>query len=394
MDTKGKDSLTDKHQLSKNACLIPSKISDDVSNLDYCKKLLSECQSRYECLFENWLMGIFITDSKGYILECNQTFNNMFGYESNELLNKSVEILFHPEYRDQTVKYKSQINQKEKTSIETILIRKDGTPLTVEIFGTQFIYHESIGVLNVVRNIIERKQIEFAHLSRLSTLDEMVTNLAHELNQPLGAISNFAQGCIRRLQNGNGNHHELINAIQQIIKQSERAANIIQRIRHFVSNGKLKFVKFSLNEMIKESINFLEAEAKQTQTKIETDFSNKIPSIYADKIQLEQVLINIIKNAIEAVKECPLDERKVMIKTHPINSNTVEISISDQGIGLDKEIRNKIFEPFFTTKANGMGMGLAISKTIIESHGGELSLCSKKTKGACFKILLPIRQEM
>lgn len=361
-----------------------------------CQKTASlpvlEHYKNQHCILEKAKECIVITDQKGTVLACNHSCEKMFGYIKSELFKRTVKQMIHPEYRDRWVPFKRQIDQRGHVFFEGIAVRKDGTPLPIEFFGIPIVYGDQPAVLNIIRNNIERKKIEFSNHSRLNMLNEMASSLAHELNQPISAIVNYSQGCIRRLVENSYKPEELIIAIERVIKQAERAAEIIQRLRGFVCYGQLKYARFDLNDAIREAINLLISEYQSLDIKIRTHLSVKVPKIYADKIQIEQMIINIIKNAIEAVQNCQPKNKIVHVETQWKENGFIEILVCDRGVGVDKKTMKHMFDPFFTTKAQGMGLGLAISRTIIEAHGGKLSMTLDAKKGTCFQVKIPIEQ--
>jgi len=232
-------------------------------------------------------------------------------------------------------------------------------------------------------------QSELVHVCRLSTMGEMSTGLAHELNQPLSAIVNFANGCVRRMQSGTGGEEELLNAMVQITAQAERAGEIIKRLRAMVTKRPHDQEIVNLNHLILEVASFTEYEANRHRVEITLELSEQALAVKVDLVQIEQVLLNLVRNAIDAMKVVPSEGRKLLIKTQRIDTTKVEAIVQDNGPGIAPETIKHLFDAFFSTKESGMGMGLPISKKIVEAHFGELRVESNPGLGARFQVILP-----
>lgn len=232
-------------------------------------------------------------------------------------------------------------------------------------------------------------QQELIHVSRLSTMGEMATGLAHELNQPLSAITNYANGSVRRLQASGHGTEDILYALGQISAQAGRAGEIIRRLRALV--GKQAPVRrvADINEVIREVCSFVEFDAGRAGVEIRLKFAIEKLPVKIDVVQIEQVLLNLIRNALDALWEIPEDERSLMIQTHCLEGRWVQIQVLDSGPGIRDEDMDKLFEPFFSTKESGMGMGLVISRTIIEDHNGSITVERRAAGGTCFSIVLP-----
>ncbi len=237
----------------------------------------------------------------------------------------------------------------------------------------------------------KRQQLEMAHMSRLLSVGEMATELAHEVNQPLATIINYCNGTFRRLDEGQITEiGQVTRAMELISAQAKRAAEIIKRMRRFVRRTEFQRVSFPINETCIEVTRFLNQEAIDHDIRFEFDLDEANPIIEADRLQIEQVLLNLIRNAIEAYSECLLSPRPVKIRTR-IEGRRLQVSVSDQGPGIREEQQKTLFEPFSTTKDNGLGMGLSISHTIIESHSGRLWVESDGKSGTTFHFQLPLK---
>ena len=234
-------------------------------------------------------------------------------------------------------------------------------------------------------------QAELAHVARLSTMGEMASGLAHELNQPLSAINTYVQGCIRRINMGTDDPKEIVNALQLTAQQAERAGGIIRRLRSFVRKGESHKTYSEINHLVNEVTSFLEIQLKNRNVNLKLELEDNLPPVLADIIQVEQVLINLLRNAIEAMPD--LESPTILVSTQLLNHNLIELCVIDSGHGISKDKLKRIFNPFFTTKSSGMGMGLSISRSIIEAHNGKLYARNNAEQGARFCFTLPITKE-
>jgi len=240
-------------------------------------------------------------------------------------------------------------------------------------------------------NLQQQKRLE--QTSRLITMGEMASSLAHELNQPLSAIANYCAGCIKRMQAGNYRFEDLLAAMQKAGDQAERAGKIIRRMRDMVKKSDPKCLPVSLPELIDEARAFADIEAQRSGTQISVHLPENLPRIVVDRIMIEQVLLNLIKNGIEAMVDVPFDRRQLTIQAHVVDERLLEIAVTDQGHGLAEEDVERIFAPFYTTKQEGMGIGLAICRSIIEFHQGRLWVEAGRDGGTIFRFTVPIEEK-
>jgi two-component system, LuxR family, sensor kinase FixL len=239
---------------------------------------------------------------------------------------------------------------------------------------------------------LQRHQADVAHVSRLSTMGELATGLAHEINQPLSAIRNYANGCVRRLRNCPTTASELLEAVEQIAIEAHRAAEIIRRLRRFVEKGRHDRRTVDVNELVREVLQLTAFNTRQHGVAPKLALAEGLPSVFGDSIQLEQVILNLLRNALEAMDNQPPAHRELSLESrlHEQNRHLLEIVVRDTGTGFPAADVDRIFDPCFTTKANGLGMGLTISRSIVESHGGRLWADPSPTGGAVFRLTLPV----
>ncbi len=255
--------------------------------------------------------------------------------------------------------------------------------------------------VQVAADITDRKHIDEVNLqqqkrleqtSRLITMGEMASSLAHELNQPLSAIANYCAGCVKRMQAGNYKLDDLLIAMQKASSQAERAGKIIRRMRDMVKKGDPNRQPIALPELIDEARAFADIEAQRTGTQIIVDIPEDLPRIVVDRIMIEQVLLNLVKNGIEAMNDIPVERRQLRLLARLVDERMMEVTVSDQGHGLAAEDVEKIFAPFYTTKPEGMGIGLAICRSIIEFHQGRLWVSPRRDGGTEFHFTVPTEE--
>ncbi|GGO81315.1 hypothetical protein GCM10011348_20060 [Marinobacterium nitratireducens] len=235
----------------------------------------------------------------------------------------------------------------------------------------------------------KRQQQEMAHMSRLLSVGEMATGLAHEINQPLAAILNYCRGTLRRVEEEQKLAPELaLQTMERITGQARRAAEIVKRLRSFVRRTEYQRIEFSINDSCREVAGFLNQEASDNGIDFEFELAPEDPKVCADRIQIEQVLLNLMRNAIEAYADCDRTRRPVTIATRSDNGR-IDVIVSDRAGGIDADTLQRLFDAFYTSKPGGLGMGLQISRTIIETHGGQLWAESDGCDGTQFQFQLP-----
>jgi PAS domain S-box-containing protein len=239
------------------------------------------------------------------------------------------------------------------------------------------------------RERLREAQADLAHASRMTTMGELTASLAHEVNQPITAAVNGASTCIRWLTREDPDLGEAREAALGVVRNAKRAADIINRIRSILKKGESKRQLADVNELIQEMIALLRSETNRYSISVRTDLDAHLPKVMADSVQVQQVLMNLIMNGIDAMKDVDR-ERELAIRSRRAEDQQLIISVSDSGVGLPPEQTDKIFDPFFTTKLHGIGMGLRISRSIVESHGGRLWAADNSPQGASFTFTLPI----
>jgi two-component system sensor histidine kinase DctS len=235
-------------------------------------------------------------------------------------------------------------------------------------------------------------QQELAHVLRRSTMGEMAAVFAHEVNQPLSAIISYAKGCVHRLRAGSWSPEALLPALDEIVSQAVRAGEIIRRMRHFVGKGELQRQSLDLNDLVNEVLHFVTAEAREHDVRLHVELAADLPSLEGDGVQIEQVILNLLRNALEAIYEDPGPQPLLTVCTRRVGGN-VEVAVCDSGAGLRPDIAADVFEPFVTSKSAGLGMGLSICRSIIDAHGGRVWSTANPDRGMTFYFTLPLRRD-
>jgi PAS domain S-box-containing protein len=343
--------------------------------------------------------AIVSKDLNGIITSWNKGAERLFGYAAEEAVGQNITLIIPLDRRDEERAIIERLKRGERVDhFETVRMRKDGSLLDVAltISPMKDAAGRIVGASKLARDITERKrseealrqaQADLAHLSRVTTMSELTASLAHEIRQPISAAMTNAKTCLRWLGRDDPNLTEGREAAARVIKDVARAADIISRISLLFKKGALEQELVDVNEVIREMIVLLRSEANRYSISIRTDLAENLPKVMADRVQLQQVFMNLMLNGIDAMKEAP-GEGELLIKSEASDAQLL-ISVSDTGVGLPPEQADQIFKAFFTTKDNGTGMGLPISRSIIESHGGRLWATGVPGSGATFQFTLP-----
>jgi C4-dicarboxylate-specific signal transduction histidine kinase len=247
--------------------------------------------------------------------------------------------------------------------------------------------------LKLAEERIRMHERELAHVDRLNIVGEMASSIAHEINQPLGAVANCAQACLRMVSSDNYDTEKLLSALNLANKQAQRAGRIVRQIRDFARKDTRQHDLIDLRGLIDETAAFFQPKAREYGTAVSVQVADDLPKICGDRIQIEQVMLNLMFNGIEAMQEAGSSPKELQISCTLLDGAKVDVMIKDTGPGIDSKTAERIFEPFFTTKMQGTGLGLAISRTIIESHTGHLWVEVDTNDGAVFHFTLPVAEE-
>jgi C4-dicarboxylate-specific signal transduction histidine kinase len=234
---------------------------------------------------------------------------------------------------------------------------------------------------------------QLAHLSRVGAMGEMASLIAHEVNQPLAAILTYTQACLRLLQGHPELPPEVVEAMRSAASEAERAGEVIRHLRSFVRKGHGHHAEADLNQVVSEAVALADLEARRENVRLMFEPSRELAPVRVDRVQVEQVVLNLVRNSIEALRDVERGPREVQVRTAQLPMRRIEVSVHDSGPGIAPRMAERIFEPFYSTKAEGMGIGLAICRSIVENHGGRLWLDGGHGAGATFRFQLPAAGE-
>lgn len=347
--------------------------------------------------------GIILVDDRGRIVLVNSHVEKLFGYRREELVDKLVDVLVPERFASQHPGHRAKFlaaptSRAMGAGRELFARRKDGSEFPVEIGLNPIQTPDGVLVLAAIVDISARKladaealrhREEVGHLSRVAAMGELAASIAHELNQPLvGIVSNAAAGQ-RFIDRGNVDVREFRELLADIVADGRRAGEVIRGIQGMVKKGAPVRQQINLNDLVINVVQIVKPNAMLQSCEVETLLEPNLPAIEADPIQLQQVLLNLCINAFDAMREVPVGRRKVVIATERNGDNAIRTSVRDYGVGIPEEARERVFEQFFTTKDKGLGMGLAIVRSIIESHGGTIAAENADRGGARFQFTLP-----
>ena len=345
--------------------------------------------------------AIMITDRDRYIEYVNPSFESLTGYTKDEVIGHKSYFLRSGLHDRKFYDELWQVIGKGKVYRGILVNRKKDGSLYYEQKTISPLRDEEgrithfISAGHDITDLVEAEeknrahQAELAHVARLSTLGEMTSGLAHELNQPLCAITTYAQTCMHILQDGECSPEKVRYGLEQVVKQAELAGAIFRRLRDFSRKGEIRREPVCLNEVVKEVVDFVTAEVQQKLVRLHWKAPAEISNVMADAIQVEQVLLNLVRNAIDVVAGLDTSRREITISVSEDTDEWVTVEIRDQGCGCPPEMADRLFEPFVTSKPEGLGIGLSISQSIVEAHGGRLWLAENSEHGAVFRFTLP-----
>ncbi len=375
-------------------------ISEDITQAKQVASELKETEIRFQTLFNSAADCVFVFDRDGKILEANRYACEHTGYEKREIVGENIRKLFTKESQDTCDCSFLDLRERGYSRVDIEVACKDGRRLQMECMATGV--PDETGnfttFLNIQRDVTEKKkaeengrqqQREMAHVMRLSTMGEMASGIAHELNQPLAALVSYC-GTAETLANSlSSPPPELLDVLERAREQAHRASQIIRHLRDFVSKGGEHREPVNLDQTIEEMISFIKPELKNCHVTVEHRPGATGCHVMADKVQIEQVLINLLRNSLDAIQSSGNTSGKVVIKTTLLPDKVIETTVTDNGPGIAVDMAGRLFNPFHTSKASGMGMGLSISRSIIEAQGGKLWADEKYRGGAIFGFSIP-----
>jgi two-component system sensor kinase FixL len=417
-------------------------IARDISDLKRAEEVLRASEARARAVFELAGDAIIRIDERGTIESFNPAAERMFGWPAAEIVGRNVAALMPPPFSCEHDSYlatylQTGVPKMIGTTRELVGLRRDGTAFPIEVTISEVRIGDQRTFTGIVRDVTERRQAQqaleeaksalerrvvehtaelvaaneqlrremneraraeerhrelqaqLAHAARLSSLGEMAAELAHEINQPLSAIANFVFGTLRRLTAGTISVEVIRPTLETIGREAKRAAEVVRRTKDFVRKQPPCHVPLALNALVDEALAITEYECREFQVRVHKHLAPDLPRVAGDEVQLRQAVVNLVLNALEALKSVPAENRSLTLTTE-WGGGQVTLGVTDTGPGMEPAVVERIFEAFFTTKPKGLGLGLTISRSIIESHGGRLWVQSLPGQGTSFFFTLPI----
>jgi PAS domain S-box-containing protein len=387
--------------LEQTSALMDSNLdlTRKIAELEHSRRQVREREAKLNAIFNASIEGIITVNASGIIQSTNAAVVTIFGYSDGELPGCSINKLM-------STAHKHDLNGYLQTKVSGVIgqirevegLRKDGSLVPLDISLVEFSIDGADYFTGIVRDVSLRKQQEqqekehlneLAHVSRLCLIGEMGSGIAHEVNQPLTAIANYTQACLRFIDVEKPDLDKLSNILFKTHQQALKAGQIIHRMKDFASHRRLHRSDTDINALIRDAASLCARDLKKNNIKLKLELAKDLPEVAIDDVQIEQVLLNMIRNSLDALKaRSPEIARQLSIQTRL--NHGIEVRVKDNGLGIAEAQKEKILMPFFTTKSSGMGMGLSISRSIIDAHDGDLSFNSKLGAGTTFYFTLPI----
>jgi two-component system sensor kinase FixL len=350
--------------------------------------------------------SLIVIDERGIIEQVNRATTRMFGYKPDELLGQNISMLMSG---TDFARHDNYLNRYRKTGNKRIIgkgrevqaLRKDGTQFPADIAVGEVKTTEYVRFVGLIRDLTTQRGVEeealrqreeMVNVSRLGLMGEMAAAMAHELNQPLTAIANYASASARLLEQDPENIADVREVLVEIANLAHRAGEVIQRTREFTRSGEPARAIMHLKEVANPIRSLAELDTKANNIRLLWSIPGDLPLIEVDPVQIQQVMLNLIRNAVDAMQDTDPEKREITLRAKLTAPHEIRLEVMDQGHGVSEEAAHDLFNAFFTTKAGGMGMGLAICRTIIRSHGGELGFRNNQgagTAGATFFFTIP-----
>jgi len=349
--------------------------------------------------------AFIVSKENGVIERFNKSAEIMFGYSAEEVEGENMNILMAAHDRKHHDQYLSRYRKTGKKKVigigrEVVARRKDGSEFPADIAVGEVHGPDGRRFIGLVRDLTEireaqtqsfRQRQEMLNTSRLSTMGEMAAAMAHELNQPLSAIANYSAACLRMIKSGNHDPEVISEALEKVNHQAHRASEVIRRTRDFTRATETRREATTVGEIVAEVKPLAELDAHANNIAVDYRIADNLPEIEVDSLQIQQVLLNLLRNAVDAMHDVQPEHRVIVVSSRYTAPGELSIVVTDQGSGITQQDAEKLFNPFFTTKRTGMGMGLAICRTIAETHNGSLEFRRNPDRGVSFALTLPTR---
>ena len=372
----------------------------DITERKAAEIALRESELRWRSIVDTVPDAIIVIDSTGSVESFSPAAERLFGYAAKDVIGRNVKMLMPQPYRDAHDGYLSRYmrtRERRIIGIGRIVVgqRKSGETFPMELAVGEFASPSGNFFTGFVRDLTERQeaerriedlQTELLHASRLSVMGQMASTMAHELNQPLTAVTNYLEAGRHLISLGRAEPERIADLMEKAVAQAQRAGEVIRQLRQFVSKGETERSSQSLNQLVEEALALGLVGARQSGVRVSLELDHALPSVVVDPVQIQQVVLNLVRNAVEAMEE--VERRELMIATR-ITGELIEASVADTGPGIAPELADRLFQPFVTTKKTGMGLGLSICREIVEAHHGHLTVAPRPGGGTVFSLTLP-----
>jgi PAS domain S-box-containing protein len=363
-------------------------------------RYLAEREAKIRRLVDANIIGIYIWELEGRILEANEAFLRIVGYDREDLVAGRIRWteLTAPEWRARFPRQHAELKMTGTIQpYEKQYLRKDGSRVPVLVGDASFEETGNQGVTFVLdltegrraKEAVREVQMELAHANRLATMGQLTASIAHEVNQPIAATVTDAQAALRWLRRRPPDLEEVRQTLDRIVENGSRASKVIDHIRALIKKAPPRKDRLEINGAVREVLELTRGEAAKNGVSVQTHLADGLPLIEGVRVQLQQVVLNLIMNAVEAMSGVSDGMRELMITTGKVETNGVVVTVRDSGPGLAPVSVELIFDAFYTTKPAGLGMGLSICRSIIEAHGGRLWLTANQPRGAIFQFTVP-----
>jgi PAS domain S-box-containing protein len=363
-------------------------------------------EDRWKRIFDNSAVGISVVDLKGRFVMANSAYQRMVGFTEDELREKTYLDVILPDFQPLNIALMTELldGRREQFNIEKQCRRKDGRLIWVRN-NVSFLPGADgapRNIMSIVEDISERKaaeeslqhtQARLSHAAEVATAAELSASIAHELNQPLSGIITNANTCLRMLDAEPPNVHGALETARRTIRDGNRASEVIRRLRALFSKSTLAIENVDLNEATREVIALSSSRLKKDQVVLRAELANGLPQVTGNRVQLQQVILNLLQNASDAMSAVDDRPRQLVVRTERDEDDGVRLSVQDTGVGFDPAAATQLFDAFYTTKNDGMGVGLSVSRSIIEGHRGHLWATPNDGPGATFSFYIPGRSK-
>ncbi|HTQ33323.1 MAG TPA: PAS domain S-box protein [Stellaceae bacterium] len=372
----------------------------DITERRAAEIALRESELRWRSIVDTVPDAIIVIDATGTVESFSPSAERLFGYAAGEVVGRNVKMLMPQPYRGAHDGYLARYvrtGERRIIGIGRIVVgqRKGGETFPMELAVGEFASPSGNFFTGFVRDLTDRQdaerriedlQTELLHASRLSVMGQMASTMAHELNQPLTAVTNYLEAGRQLIALGAAAPERLADLMAKAVAQAQRAGEVIRQLRQFVSKGETERRTQSLNQLVEEALALGLVGARQSGVRVILELDHDLPPVEVDPVQIQQVVLNLVRNAVEAMEE--VDRRELTVATHATGT-MVEASVGDTGPGIAPELADRLFQPFVTTKKTGMGLGLSICREIVEAHHGRLAVGRRPEGGTVFRLTLP-----